>query len=45
MITNLSAVADLLDAAPEPRFDAYEVTTAVNDHRNNGPQLVSRIAG
>jgi putative SOS response-associated peptidase YedK len=42
-LTDLDRVRALLAAVPEPRFDAYEVSTAVNDHRNNGPGLVTAV--
>jgi putative SOS response-associated peptidase YedK len=39
-VTDSGSVRDLLAAVPEPLFEAYQVSTAVNDHRNNGPQLL-----
>jgi putative SOS response-associated peptidase YedK len=42
-LTHPSAVRDLLAAVPEPRFEAHEVSTAVNDHRNNSPQLINPV--
>jgi putative SOS response-associated peptidase YedK len=42
-VTDIDSVRALLAAVPEPRFDAYEVSTAVNDHRNNGPELLTRV--
>jgi putative SOS response-associated peptidase YedK len=42
-VTDLDSVRSLLAAVPEPRFDAYEVSTAVNDHRNNGPHLIAAV--
>jgi putative SOS response-associated peptidase YedK len=43
-VTDLDSVRGLLACVPEPRFDAYEVSTAVNDHRNNGPELIAAVA-
>jgi putative SOS response-associated peptidase YedK len=40
-VTDIPTVVDLLSAVPAPSFDAYEVGTAVNDHRNNGPHLMA----
>jgi putative SOS response-associated peptidase YedK len=42
-LIDLDRVRALLAAVPEPRFDAYEVSTAVNDHRNNGPELITAV--
>jgi putative SOS response-associated peptidase YedK len=42
-VTDHGSVRDLLAAIPQPRFEAYEVSTAVNDHRNNAPNLISAI--
>jgi putative SOS response-associated peptidase YedK len=41
--TDPAAVRELLDSVPEPRFEAQEVSTEVNNHRNNGPQLVGTV--
>jgi putative SOS response-associated peptidase YedK len=35
----VAGLADLLVAAPVGGLTAYPVSTAVNDHRNNGPEL------
>jgi putative SOS response-associated peptidase YedK len=40
-VTDLADVRELLSAVPEPIFASYEVSTAVNDHRNNGRHLVA----
>jgi putative SOS response-associated peptidase YedK len=44
-MTDLETVQAMLAAIPDPRLDAYEVSTAVNDHRNNGPELVTALTG
>lgn len=43
-LVELAEVRELLDAIPEPTFEAYEVSSDVNDHRNNGPGLVVAAA-
>lgn len=42
-VTRHDDVRQLLDAAPTPVFSAYQVSTAVNNHRNDGPRLVEPI--
>ena len=42
-LTDLAGVRALLARVPEPRFAAYEVSPRVNDHRNNGPDLVEPV--
>jgi putative SOS response-associated peptidase YedK len=44
-LTDHGSVRDLLAAIPQPRFEAYEVSTAVNNHRNNEPDLVRPVLG
>lgn len=39
-LTDLGAVTDLLAAIPEPRLVPYEVSTAVNSVKNDGPDLL-----
>ncbi|WP_255410487.1 hypothetical protein [Amycolatopsis sp. CA-126428] len=36
-------VRDLLARVPEPRLQPYEVSTAVKNPRNNGPELVDPV--
>ncbi|WP_027506945.1 SOS response-associated peptidase [Rhodococcus sp. UNC23MFCrub1.1] len=43
-LTDLGAVADLVQSMPEPHLSPYEVSTAVNSVRNNGPQLLEPVA-
>jgi putative SOS response-associated peptidase YedK len=38
-----AGLADLLVVSPVAGLDAYPVSTAVNDHRNNGPELVTPL--
>ncbi|WP_315771463.1 SOS response-associated peptidase [Rhodococcoides kroppenstedtii] len=42
-LTDLAGVADLLQSIPEPHLTPYEVSTAVNSVRNNGPELVTPV--
>ncbi|NIL82594.1 SOS response-associated peptidase [Rhodococcoides kroppenstedtii] len=42
-LTDLAGVADLLQSIPEPHLTPYEVSTAVNSVRNNGPELVAPV--
>ena len=42
-MTDPDTVRDLIAAMPEPRLHAYEVSTAVNSVRNNGPGLIEPI--
>jgi putative SOS response-associated peptidase YedK len=42
-LTEPDAVRDLLNQVPEPRLEPYEVSTAVNSPRNNGPELVTEL--
>jgi putative SOS response-associated peptidase YedK len=39
-VVDLAVVRDLLAAVPEPVFEAHEVSSEVNNHRNNGARLV-----
>ena len=39
----LFAVLGLLVPCPDDTLDAYEVSTAVNNVRNDGPELVRRL--
>jgi putative SOS response-associated peptidase YedK len=41
--TELAVVRRMLDAVPETLFEAHEVGSDVNDHRNNGPKLVEVV--
>jgi putative SOS response-associated peptidase YedK len=41
--TELAVVRRMLDAVPETLFEAHEVGSDVNDHRNNGPKLVEAV--
>jgi putative SOS response-associated peptidase YedK len=43
MTTDLETVHAMLASMPDPQLDAHEVSTAVNDHRNNGPDLVAAL--
>jgi len=40
---DVAGLRELLVAAPGPGLEAYPVSTAVNDHRNNGPELVAPL--
>ncbi|MBY6368086.1 SOS response-associated peptidase [Rhodococcoides corynebacterioides] len=42
-LTDLGGVADLLASLPEPHLTPYEVSTAVNNVRNNGPELLAPV--
>jgi putative SOS response-associated peptidase YedK len=42
-VTDLVTVAEMLAAIPEPRLVPYEVSTAVNSVRNNGPELLAPV--
>lgn len=42
-LTDLAGVADMLQSIPEPHLTPYEVSTAVNSVRNNGPELVAPV--
>lgn len=42
-LTEVGKVRGLLAQVPEPGFAAYEVSARVNDHRNNGPDLVEPV--
>lgn len=42
-LTDHAGVADLLQSIPEPHLTPYEVSTAVNSVRNNGPELVAPV--
>jgi putative SOS response-associated peptidase YedK len=42
-LTDRETVRELLDAVPPPVLDTYEVSTAVNSVRNNGPELVEPV--
>ena len=42
-MTDPNGAKDLVDAMPAPRLHAYEVSTAVNSVRNNGPELIKPI--
>ena len=44
-LTDPSTVSELLAGMPEPELETYEVSTAVNSVRNNGPELVLPVAG
>ncbi|MGQ0464112.1 MAG: SOS response-associated peptidase [Sporichthyaceae bacterium] len=39
-----AALTDLLSRFPPAGLEAYPVTTAVNNHRNNGPELLEPLA-
>jgi putative SOS response-associated peptidase YedK len=39
-LTDPAAVRDVLAAVPPPVLDTYQVSTAVNSVKNNGPELV-----
>jgi putative SOS response-associated peptidase YedK len=39
-ITDPATVRDLLAAVPSPMLATYEVSTAVNSARNDGPELI-----
>ncbi len=42
-LTDLAGVSDLLQSIPEPHLTPYEVSTAVNSVRNNGPELLAPV--
>jgi putative SOS response-associated peptidase YedK len=42
-LTDPQRVRDLVNAIPEPRLHAYEVSTAVNSVRNDGPELIEPL--
>ena len=42
-ITDPDRVRELLAAAPEPRLQPYEVSSAVNSVRNDGPELLAPV--
>ena len=42
-LTEPPQVAALVAAVPDPRLSAYPVSTAVNDHRNNGAELATPV--
>lgn len=42
-LTDPEAVIPLLDAYPADRMEAYPISTAVNDVRNNDPSLLERV--
>jgi putative SOS response-associated peptidase YedK len=42
-VDDADEVRDLLDHVPEPRLQPYEVSTAVNNPRNNGPELLEPV--
>src|SRR5581483_3589614 len=42
-LTDLDTVHDLLASIPPADLEAYEVSTAVNSVRNNGPELVTPV--
>lgn len=42
-ITSLESVQEMLAAIPEPRLVPYEVSTAVNSVRNDGPELLTPV--
>ena len=39
-LTDLGEVRSLLDSVPKPRLRPYPVSTAVNNPKNNGPELI-----
>ena len=43
-VTDMEQLEALLVPATPGRLDAYPVSTAVNNHRNNGPELVEPLA-
>jgi putative SOS response-associated peptidase YedK len=43
-LTDLDTVHDLLASIPPPKLETYEVSTAVNSVRNNGPELVTPVS-
>lgn len=42
-LTDPDGVRDMLDAVPEPRLQPYEVSTAVNNIRNNTAALLHPV--
>ena len=42
-LTDTERVCELLDAVPEPRLQPYEVSTVVNNVRNNAPDLLRPV--
>lgn len=42
-VTDVGEVKDLLAAVPEPRLQPYEVSSAVNNVRNNDPNLLTPV--
>jgi putative SOS response-associated peptidase YedK len=42
-VTDPGTVRDLLASVPPPVLDSYEVSTAVNSVRNNGPGLITPV--
>ncbi|MGB7364956.1 MAG: SOS response-associated peptidase [Rhodococcus sp. (in: high G+C Gram-positive bacteria)] len=42
-MTDLGQVAELVRSMPEPHLTPYEVSTAVNSVRNNGPELLAPV--
>jgi putative SOS response-associated peptidase YedK len=43
-LTDPARVRELIAAIPDPAFEPYEVSTAVNSPRNNGPELIKPVA-
>jgi putative SOS response-associated peptidase YedK len=43
-LTDLEQVRELLAAVPSPELTTYEVSTAVNSVRNNGPELILPVS-
>jgi putative SOS response-associated peptidase YedK len=43
-LTDIDSITDLLVPAAPGRLTAFPVSTAVNDHRNNGAELVEPLA-
>jgi putative SOS response-associated peptidase YedK len=41
--TDAAALTELLTAGPAAGLEAYPVSTAVNNHRNNGPELIEPL--
>jgi putative SOS response-associated peptidase YedK len=41
---DVAALTDLLVPSPGAGLEAYPVSTAVNNHRNNGPELIVPLA-
>nr|WP_246292197.1 SOS response-associated peptidase family protein [Lentzea indica] len=42
-LTDLDQVRDLLESIPQPVLHPYEISTAVNNPRNNGPELIAPV--